>query len=239
MPKIKFIYLDKYYHEVSERPAPSKEFTPEWFRKMDSYDRSADNPDGKKLLVRNRTSNASAKKCTPMLDAIQGGYTIPLWSDVQVTGSPGQVPRIDWRVSGDVFSEHGPSARKIPQPPGYGNTVFKYLPHFKIVTPPGYSILVKPVAGHYDLPFVPVSAIVDTDRVKIDTNFPVWVKDGFDGVVEKGTPIAQVFPFKRQDWDSEFDWMTPEQHTVEEDKWFNSNIVHNYTRNIWSRKNYK
>ena len=239
MPTIKFVYLDEYFYEVAERPRPASEFVPEWFRKMESYEISPENPDGKKLLVRRRESNATAKKCIPMLDGIQSGYTIPLWADVQVTSQDEHDPLITWRVSKDVFQEHGPSGRKIPPPPGYKNVVFKYIPHFKIVTPPGYSVIVKPVAGHYDLPFLPVSAVLDTDKIKIDTNFPVWVKGGFDGIVEKGTPIAQVFPFKRQDWQSEFSWMTLEKHLMEKDKGFDATIVHNYTRNIWSRKSYK
>mgnify|MGYP000064804073 CR=1 FL=1 len=232
MPKIKFIYLDEYFYEVGVRPEPSQNFIPEWFRKMESYH-------GGKMTVRNRESNATAKKCTPMLDAISGGYTIPLWADVIVHQDGENGPQINWRTERPPFALHGPSAREIPPPPGYDNIVFKYAPFFRIETPPGYSIMVKPPAGHYDLPFQAIPATIESDGVKIDTNFPVWVKSGFEGIVEKGTPIAQVFPFKRENWTSEFSWIPWERHVMDKDKGFEATIKHNYVRNIWSRKSFK
>lgn len=231
MPKIKFIYLDEYFYEVAERPEPSQSFIPEWFRKMNAYH-------GGNIAVTNGDSNATAKKCIPMLDGISGGYTVPLWADV-IVGQEEGVPQINWRTDRPLFDLHGPSGRDIPPPPGYDPIVFKYTTFFKIQTPPGYSILVKPPAGHYDLPFMPISAVIDSDRVKIDTNFPVWVKSGFEGIVERGTPVAQVFPFKREDWSSEFSWITPQQHIMEKDKGFESTIKNNYIKNIWSKKTFR
>lgn len=232
MPKIKFIYLDEYFYEVAVRPAPSQHFQPEWFRKMEAYH-------GGKLRVTNGESNATAKKCTPMLDAISGGYTVPLWTDVIVSQNDENCPHIDWRVSRPPFELHGPSSREIPPPPGYDNVVFKYGTFFKVETPPGYSIMVMPPAGHYDLPFHAIPAIIDTDQVSIDTNFPVWVKTGFEGIVEKGTPVAQVIPFKRENWESKFSWIPWERHVMSKDKGFESTIKHNYVKNVWSKKSFK
>ena len=67
MPNIKFRYLNEYAHEVIERPRPAKNFVPEWFKKMSPYDKGSKNPNGDKLIVENMFSNASAKKCMPML----------------------------------------------------------------------------------------------------------------------------------------------------------------------------
>jgi len=232
MPKIKFIYLDEYFYQVATRPEPSQNFIPEWFRKMESYH-------GGKIQVREKESNATAKKCIPMLDAISGGYTIPLWADVIVHQDEQNQPQINWRTDRPLFDLHGPSAREIPPPPGYDNVVFKYGPYFRIETPPGYSIMVRPPAGHYQLPFHAIPAVIDSDAVKIDTNFPVWIKSGFEGIIEKGTPIAQVFPFKRESWESEFSWIPWERHMMDKDKGFDSTIKHNYIKNIWSRKSFK
>jgi hypothetical protein len=33
-------------------------------------------------------------------------------------------------------------------------------------------------------------------------NIPFFIKEGFSGVIPKGTPIAQVIPFKRESWTS-------------------------------------
>ncbi len=238
MPEITFKYIGDYSYSVAKRPAPAQSFMPEWFRKMESYDKSSENPSGNKLLVRDGYSNATAKKCTPMLDAITGGYVIPLWADIQVTQTDGD-PILSWRVQKEVFDLHGPSGRRIPPPPGFSPVVFKYLTWLRIETPAGYSTMIKPPAGHYDSPFHPVSATVDTDKSLIDSNIPLWIASDFEGIIEKGTPVAQVFPFKRESWSSKFDVMTDEQYMYEREAGVESTIKNNYIKNIWSKKSYK
>jgi hypothetical protein len=238
MPKIKFRYLNEYAHEVCERPRPAKYFVPEWFKKMDPYDKGPKNPNGDKLIVENLFSNASAKKCMPMLDGMTAGYIVPLWADVQIQQTD-YGPNITWRVTKDVFRLHGPSGREIPPPPGYDPIVFKFETYMQIITPPGYSLIVKPIAGHYQQPIVPLSAIVDTDTNVIDNNFPCWIKSGFEGIIEKGTPIAQVIPFKREAWDSEVDYISEEQFNYQLEKGALSKIADNYIKKLWSKKEYK
>ena len=82
---IKFTAKDPYGWEVQPKPFPASQAIPEWWRSVTPYEISPDNPDGKKLIVKNALSNTTFKKCTPMLDALTTGYILPLWSDVQVT----------------------------------------------------------------------------------------------------------------------------------------------------------
>jgi len=43
--------------------------------------------------------------------------------------------------------------------------------------------------------------IVDTDKYFAPVNFPFVINDPkFEGLIPKGTPIAQVIPFKRDGW---------------------------------------
>jgi hypothetical protein len=238
MQKIKFVYLDEYYFNVSDRPRPAVEFLPEWFKGIPPYDISEKNPDGKKIIVEGFESNATAKKCIPMRDSMSAGYIIPLWSDVQISQNE-DGPAINWRVRNNVFELHGEGSKLVEPPTGYSNQVFKYVTKFRIETPKGYSLLVKPPAGHEQLPFKAVSAIIDSDKSVIDTNFPVWVKEGFEGIVEKGTPIAQVIPFKRDNWQSEFSCIPWEEYLQQIDKGFRSTIINSYVKNIWSRKIFK
>jgi hypothetical protein len=241
MKKIKFTYLDEYSYRVCEHPKPATQFIPQWFKDMAPYEKSLDNPEGNKIIVENMVSNASAKKCIPMRDAMTSGYIIPLWSDVQVRQDIGigGIPKITWRVQRDVFGVHGQSAMEIPPPPGYDSVVYKFVSNLRIETPPGYSILVSSPFGHNDLPFLQIPAIIDSDKSVIDMSFPVWIKSGLEGIIEKGTPIVQITPFKREDWKSEVDFITKEEFRYQIDKGFHTNIVNNYIRNIWSRKTYK
>lgn len=238
MKKIIFEYIGKYAYDMCEKPYPSIENIPEWHKKMKPYSISEDNPKGSKLMIIDGHSNATAKKCTPMLDSISFGYTVPLWSDVLVSNKEDQIS-IDWRVKKDVFQLHGPSSREIPAPEGYDSVVFKFITHFRIRTPPGYSCLITSPSGHYDLPFKAINGIIDTDKSVIDTNIPCWIKSNTNGIIEKGTPIAQIFPFKRDNWEKEFEIIDEEKQRSEEDLGFLSTIKNNYVKNIWSRKTFK
>jgi hypothetical protein len=53
-----------------------------------------------------------------------------------------------------------------------------------------------------DLPFYILPAIVDTDKHPLIINFPFFIKEGFTGVIEFGTPMVQAIPFKRDNWES-------------------------------------
>ena len=233
MKNIKFTYIGKYYYDVCERPRPSSAFVPDWYRDMPEY-LGHDN----RIVVNYNNSNATAKKCIPMLDEIITGYTIPLWADVQVQQMP-ELPMLSWRVSQDVFELHGPTSKLVPPPPGFSTTVYKFIAGLRIETPPGYSVMIKQPSGHTDLPFHVIPAIVDTDKSVIENNFPMWIEEGFEGIVEKGTPMVQVVPFKREDWKAEFDWITFDQFNAERDKGARSTIRNNYTKNIWTKKRFK
>lgn len=238
MKKINFEYISKYAYDVCERPKPSKDFIPKWFRDLSAYYPIGGLSDGSGPALINRKTNASAKKCTPMLDGIVSGYTVPLWADVLVRQTENG-PEINWKVSKNVFIMHDPASIYVPSPPGYDQIVFKYLTHFRIRTPQGYSVAISQPSGHYDLPFYTIPAIIDTDKSVIDNNFPVWIRSGFEGIIEKGTPIAQIFPFKRDSWEASSSYITEEEYIAQEDKGFNLTIVNNYVKNIWSKKEFK
>jgi hypothetical protein len=236
-PVIEFRARDEYSWKVCERPYPAKENVPEWWKKMTPYSKTEDNPEGKKLLVRSGASNATAKKCVPMLDALTSGYLIPLWADVQVQSEDG-TPFINWRTKVDVFELHGERTVEVETPIGYHPRVFKFLNKWNIITPPGYSILVTPPLGFRQTGFQAVPAVIDTDKSNLEILFPVWVQKGFDGIVEKGTPMAQITPFKRSDWDSKFSYLKDGEYFAMEDKNFNGTIVSHYLKSKWTKKDY-
>jgi hypothetical protein len=230
--KIKFIYVSEYAWGVMERPKPSRSFIPKWHKEMKNYYEDD-------IKIFDSESNATPKKCVPMFDAITSGYTIPLWADVLMEEDQNKNLSISWRVFEDVFQTHGRASRMVPSPPGFYKDAFKYVAHLTVETPPGYSILVLPPIGHQDSPFLPISAIVDSDKPTIDLAFPLWIREGTTGIIEKGTPMVQIIPFKRDNWQSEFDYMTKEKYLTRRDRFFSSTIKNNYFKNTWSRKEYK
>jgi hypothetical protein len=234
---IKFEAKDEYGWEVAPRPYPATQAVPDWWKAMTPYTKNIDNPEGKKLIVNNRLSNASAKKCIPMLDAITSGYIIPLWADVQVTNS-GDNKWVTWRTSEMVFEEHGEQAREVQTPIGYNPQVFKFINKWRIITPKGYSCLIVPPFGYRETGVQAVPAVIDTDKSSLEIVPPVWFSNDFEGILEKGTPMVQVIPFKRSDWKAEYSYLKDDQYKRIEDRNFGSTIINHYIKNVWSKKTY-
>jgi len=237
---INFRARSKTEFETQLKPYPAVKQLPDWFTKaLPYYSNNGTYPDDNKLHFRNRVANATFKKCVPLLDSLSAGYIIPLWSDVMVEQDNG-FPGVYWKNKIDIFSLHGPPSREIPAPAGYDQVVYKYINCWIPQTPKGYSCLITSPLGYNDLPFKAVPAIVDTDSSTLELVFPMWIKTGFEGIVEKGTPMVQIIPFKRDDWDSTFDYYEDgEYKDIIEEKNFNSTLVGHYLKNHHSRKKFK
>jgi hypothetical protein len=235
---IKFKARNKKEFDIQLKPYPASENIPSWWKEETPYQISNENPSGNKILIRDTYSNATFKKCTPMLDAIVSGYIVPLWSDVQVTQTLNG-PLVTWKTERNVFEIHGESSQKVVPPTGYSNFVFKYLNTWIPITPSGYSVLITSPFGHRDLPFHAIPAIIDSDKSLLEVVNPCWLKNDFEGIIEKGTPIMQITPFKRENWNSEFEYFNNDDFNIVQEKNFNSTIISHYLKNAWSRKSYK
>lgn len=236
MNSIEFIALDKYAFEVCPKPFPASEALPKWWKEASPYVKSIDNPDGKKIMIMGSESNASFKKCTPMLDMLSSGYVFPLWADVQVTYQESH-PVLSWRVGRSIFDLH--NGQDVEVPNGYQKTQFKYLNQWYIKLPKGYSALIMPCPGYPNNPFRPISAIIDYDKTTHPLYPPMYLKEGFEGIVEKGTPMFQVIPFKRSNWKSTFSFLQDGEAEINLDRDVKSTIVNNYVKNFWEKKTYK
>jgi hypothetical protein len=237
---LKFTAKDQFGFETQPKPYPAAQALPKWWKDMTPYDVGPHNPDGSKLIVEGFSSNATFKKCTPMRDGLTSGYIIPLWTDVQVRIMDNGEPRITWRVEGGIpFELHGPSSRTIPSPAGYSKWVYKYLNTWIPHTPKGYSTLWTTPFAYQDTPFRAVTGVIDSDSSQLEIAPPMWLKEGFEGIVEKGTPLLQVIPFKRDNWETEFDYLPEGKYQMIEDSHFNGTIIGHYIKNHWSKKSYK
>jgi hypothetical protein len=242
--KIKFIARSEFGFKTQLRPYPASEKLPDWYKKYPPYEFRSKNPDGKKLIVENGISNASYRKCMPMLDAMTSGYLIDLFADI-IISKDGDYTRIDWRSTKDVmdtymiFDPHGESSKMVEPPIGYSNSVFKYLNTWIPITPPGYSCLITEPFGFRNGPFKAIPAVIDTDKSTIDLSFPMWLKKDFEGIVEKGTPMVQITPFKRDDWKAEYSFYKDLEFDEIQERNFNGTILNHYIKKHWSKKRYK
>lgn len=232
--KIIFRAQDEHVANVRLKPAPATNFIPQWWKDLSPYFGG-----NEKFKLDHKGPNTTVKKCAPSLDAISAGYIVPLWADIQVdVGSDGN-PEVAWSPQAPVFSIWNPEqSNGFEVPDEYNPLFFKYLHGWIIKTPPGYSSMIVHPVGYQNLPFKAISGFVDTDLLDTDINTPIVFKRGFTGIIEKGTPMFQVIPVKRDAWESEFEEQTEKQHFFNQEKLV-SKMVSSYSRHFREKKVYK
>lgn len=222
-----------------EMPQPASEHLPEWYREMsihlDGETQTGLAPDSV------ASSNLTIKGCMPFLDALTAGYMFVLPFDLELRRNNRGMVGMRWATNIDFISQHSQDqAPSLPLPEGASPHILKWKPGWRAITPPGYSCLFTHPMNHISLPFITFSGIVDTDKYNLGVELPFRLLD-FDGdlvILEKGTPIAQVFPFKRDDWKSAT--ATFDEHEQKKNGFtLKSKIVRSYQRFFWARKSYK
>ena len=148
----------------------------------------------------------------PVYDLIQGGYIVPNPVEQEFTVSP----RPDTGVQG--FTREYPSGWTIQAPQegheheqcpvsvhGVKRDYITFSVPWRIETPPGYSCLIMSPFYFFEERFKLFPAIIDTDTIDVPwNNWPgVMLKSKF--TLAPGEPLAQVIPFKREDWEMELE----------------------------------
>lgn len=194
---IKFIAQNQHVFDVREKPVPALKLIPKWWKDIPKYS----SPDNK--ISFSPYATVTVKQCAPTLDSLASGYMLTLWSDILVEQMNGE-PIIRWITNEDVAGEwHKLQSSSFEIPEGFSDTIFKYYHGWTIKTPPGWSCIFLHPIGYQNIPIRAITGIVDTDILDTDINCPFVIKKGFEGIIEKGTPIAQLIPIKRADWQSE------------------------------------
>jgi hypothetical protein len=178
-----------------EQPQPASKLIPDWYKNMDSYLTDGKKPRG------DGTTSATVKRCMPVFDAINAGYIISSPADVYVRIKDG-VQYFEWSFMGLI--QFHPVEQAPDHPARKPHSYPKWMNHWAIRTPKGYSVMfVQPM--HRESVFTILPGIVDTDEYYAPVNFPFVINDPeFEGYIPKGTPIAQVIPFKREEWTMQF-----------------------------------
>jgi hypothetical protein len=219
-------------------PVPASKELPEWYKNTNSYINDL------KVPVPGRepnTTTATIKKCMPIFDVISSGYIIKSPADVYVIqrkNDDGSIhPWFEWanfnliEFHGNIQAELHPALNDLSVP--------KWVNAWGIKTPKGYSVLfTQPM--HRDLPFTILPGIVDTDTYNLPVSFPFTLNDiNFEGLIPAGTPIAQVIPFKREDWKMELGSEKDAQEMRKQDKRLRSKFYDSYKTQFRQNKEYK
>jgi hypothetical protein len=186
---------------IIPRPIPAVLGLPEWFKTLPA----------KSFNATMGGETQTVKKCPPFIDAMTYGFLIPLAVDLKV-----QDGEFSWQFEppSGLASEYPHSPVGFHDPSQVAGTPFfeddrfiiKFNNFWTIEAPPGYSLLCTHPVNRMDLPFRTLTGLVDCDTF-CDTplNFPaLWHDTNFNGVLIKGTPVAQCLPVKRESWNARF-----------------------------------
>lgn len=237
---IKFQPFDENTKDFIFSPKPATTSIPEWYKNIPLH------MDGEKIdglsKTTNATSNLTIKGCTPFLDALSLGYIYELPADIEFRKHESGNISIRWAAGIDLLGGHTADQYvNLPAPHGGFDGVFKWKFTYKIITPKGYSCLFTHPLNRNDLPFRTLSGVVDTDLYPGPVEFPFQLlktikEDIF--ILEKGTPLCQIIPFKRDNWESqdlEYDSKALAKAYYD----VKSKIVRSYKKQWWNKKSYK
>lgn len=175
----------------------AKNVLPDWYKNTHRFNNSNTN----KIPV-----DLTFKLCPSFSDSLMSGYIIPLPLDIAIEQTE-HGPSITW---GDASLKILDLRQKglnnlLPVPEGYSNLHFTWLIQHYIKIPKNYSALITHPLNRFDLPFITLSGVVDGEFAMYNGNIPVFFSNSFEGIIPSGTPIAQIIPFKTENWDSEKD----------------------------------
>lgn len=174
---------------VIPEPHPARDSLPDWFKKLPPIDPTA---------VSATNNGLTIKRCMPFFDAVTTGWIVPLAATVRIAiKDSGQTVDAGWEFDRVMVSNHSPY--QIAGHPAAPRPPLKLHNYWTIKTPPGWSCLFVPPLNRDNGVAALLAGIVDTDRYASLINFPFFAT-GPDGIhtLEKGTPLVQVLPFRRQ-----------------------------------------
>ena len=194
--KIKFICGDAAVHN-NYPPKPASKVRPDWYNKTTPWEGQPHN------------SLPTIKKCMPVYDTITSGYIIfnPVEQRIQTyqrdeehEGFSRTYPQGWQNQSPQEGHEHSQCPVAVN---GTKKDYITFSVPWRIETPPGYSCIIQSPFYHFEERFKLYPAIIDTDTIDVPwNNWPgVAMQDDF--ILAPGEPLAQIIPFKRENWEME------------------------------------
>jgi len=209
------------FHTVAEElpriahPYPASQSVPDWFKNMPT----------------DFEEHPTVKRCPPFLAAMGTGYIIPAPLDtrLKMTGEGGFTEFGGARIFSGHFSKQYPGA------PFAGNRVLKFRNPWIIVTPPEYACLITAPINRFELPFVPLTGIVETGTYYKEVHLPMvcLLQPGQSFELHRGAPMIQVIPIRREEWTSRMAAMD-DALNLKQQAMFDAN-PHTYKEEFWKK----
>jgi hypothetical protein len=193
--------------KILPRPVPAVLGLPEWFKALPQ----------KSFNPTMGEESMTVKKCPPFIDAMTYGFLFPLAVDLQVRDGEFSW---DFELPEGLVSEYPHSPIDFHDSSQAAGTPYvdddrfllKFNNFWTVEAPSGYSLLFTHPVNRSDLPFTTLTGLVDSDTFHYSPiHFPArWNDANFNGVLPKGTPVAQCLPVKRDIWNATFEELDSE-----------------------------
>ena len=181
--KIQFISTVEGLESIEEcLPRPAKHFIPKWFKDIPSKE------------------IGTVKDCPSFPDYFSQGYILPMWCDSILSYKD---ETFNWETATNRFSwaYHGNNQFIDYKKPTFngidGQFVFKANCPWRIITPPGWSVLQLPLFYHFNQDWSVLPGVIDTDIHSEINQQILYHGDGKEVTIRCGDPFVLYVPFKR------------------------------------------
>lgn len=213
---------------VIPKPFPARKLLPEWYKTLQPKTEPG-------------LEKSTIKRCAPFLDAMVVGWIIPLATEIHIKSNK-DCSQVDWKCNFNkpIIETHSAVQLNGDKHPAYPKPPIKFINHWSIKVPKGWSILFTNPLNRADERFTCVTGLVDCDNYEEFINFPAfWTKPNFNGILPVGTPLVQAIPIRRDSFNLEEDL-----HPFSDEEW---NVIEHtrakrsveeslYRNKLWVRK---
>jgi hypothetical protein len=218
MCRIEFHAIPRLFDAIPH-PYPASRAVPEWM----------------KNLPMERGGGPTLKRCPPFLEAMTAGYIIPVPFDVGLTVSPQGLVSVQCQEM-QMISAH--FTAQYEGAPFENTAVLKFHNPWVIITPADYVCLITAPFNRFELPFMPLTGIVETDGYYREIHVPsiCMLQPGQSATMKRGMPLIQVIPIKRERWGMSTSRQDQEKRRAAEQPFTADR--HHYKEAIWKKLEY-
>ena len=173
----------------------SSNFIPKWWTNMPMWQ----NDDVKEANTKNNIVNKGTVRRCPAIPEFMGmGFTVPLWCDLEVNIFDDGGYKWNTPSGTFTFGNHGASQLGDWVPKHSSPTlILKPNCPWRVRTPPGVSMLQLPMFWHFNPNFTVAPGVIWTD-IHHEINQQMMFHKKGRIRLERGTPLAQYIPIRRE-----------------------------------------
>ena len=186
-------------------------------------------PEWIKVIPNEHNKFLTAKRCLPLIEACSDGYVWKTHCDIEFEVAENEkgtylslnfysgINHFAFDQGQPIIGKHGDDQINVDKQPLkekirlHGDNpwrqVYKFNNLFVIETPKGYSCRFKSLSNSFNIPIQLFEGVVETDTYYSSINFPfryTGSRKPHTYLLEKGTPLVQIIPFKREKWQTEY-----------------------------------